>query len=143
MGRVDREVVGQRIERMLFEVEQIERRLPGTCEEYVAAEFDDRRYELEHRLYIALQAMLDTAAHIAVSQDVRNLMTARDAITAMGRLGIADRSLVERLEGAVGLRNALVHEYLVLDDERVYRAMCSVDDLRAFAAAVWGWVGRG
>ncbi len=140
MGHVDREVVRQRLERMLRELDRIDCKLPATCDEYASDANEDRRYELEHRMYIALQALLDTAAHVAVSEGVRDLMTNRDAIMAMASLGIADGALVDRLEGAAGLRNALAHEYFDVDNARVYLAMSRSDDLRLLAAAIWEWL---
>jgi len=140
--RVDAEVIRPRLERLLSEVDEIERKLPNTVEAYGAPDGEGARYELEHRLFIALQAMLDTATHIAVAGGARSLDSYRDAFTALASLGIVDRELVDRLQGAPGLRNALAHEYLSVDDERVYRAMQQAGELRAFAASVWEWVER-
>ena len=67
--------------------------------------------------------MLDVASHVAVAGNVRNLQTYRDAVEAMVTLGIVDAGLGEALEGAPGLRNALAHEYLNIDHQRVYAAM--------------------
>jgi uncharacterized protein YutE (UPF0331/DUF86 family) len=139
MGRVDREVVRQRLERMLTELDRIEQRRPSTLEEYSAPESENLRYELEHRMFIALQAMLDASAHLAVAEGVRDLMSSRDAILAMARLGVANTALVERLEGVAGLRNALAHEYLRTDDASVFDSMCAIDDVRQMVAAMWEW----
>ena len=140
MARVDREVVRQRLERELFEIENIEAKLPHTLEGYVAPEFEPTRYELEHRLYIAIQALLDTASHIAVALGARNLDTYRAATDALASLGVISIDLAERLEGAAGMRNAIAHTYLELDLAKVYAAMRSTDDLREFAASVWEWL---
>lgn len=139
MPRVDRDIVSVRLERMLNEVDEIERKLPGRVKDYTRGSAEDLRYELEHRLYIALLAVLDTAAHFAVIGD-QPADSYRDAIMAMQRLGVMDGELAERLARAAGLRNALVHDYLEVDNALVYAAMRDLGDLRRFAEQVWRWV---
>lgn len=142
MARVDREVVRQRLERLLYEVDQIEGKMPRSAAEYASSGFEAQRYELEHRLFIALQALLDTATHVAVACGARNLETYRAATDALALIGVISSDLASRLEGAAGMRNALVHGYLELDHERVYEAMRSSAGMREFAAAVWEWLER-
>lgn len=37
--------------------------------------------------------------------------------------GLISRELAEKLKGSAGMRNILVHEYMEIDDERVYNAI--------------------
>ncbi len=140
MGRVDRAVVRTRLDRLLSEVEAIETRTPADYAEYAAFENEGLRYELEHRLLIAIQAMLDVATHIAVVSDVRPLEAYRDGIVALTRLGALTEELGDRLVMAAGMRNLLVHEYRATDTRRVYGSLQGVSELARFAAEVWQWV---
>lgn len=142
MARVDRDSVAARLERMLDEVDVIQQRLPESAEQYADPAAEDLRYQLEHRLYIALQAMLDTAAHIATISGAQPLDSYADAIMATARFGVVEPELAERLARAPGLRNALVHDYLEIDHRRVHAAMRDLGQLRRFAEQVWGWVER-
>jgi uncharacterized protein YutE (UPF0331/DUF86 family) len=45
-----------------------------------------------------------------------------------------DKGLAERLAAAAGLRNILVHDYLEIDDDVLWRTLDHLDDLRDFAA---------
>ncbi|MDP2401652.1 MAG: DUF86 domain-containing protein [Actinomycetota bacterium] len=137
MSSPDREIVRSRIERMLFEVDAIERRLTPTLADFLAADSEPLRYELEHRMYIALQAMLDLATHVAAAHGARNLESYRDALDALASSGVTETELAESLAGVPGLRNALAHEYAALDHARVYEAMTEIGMLRRFAAAIW------
>lgn len=125
---------------MLDEIGEIEARLPATRDDYVDPARDSLRHELEHRLLLALQAMLDVSAHIAVCADVRDLNTYRDTVEALGKKGIIDSQFAVELAGAAGTRNAIAHDYLELDHGLLYDAMRRTDDLKRFAAAVWEWV---
>ncbi len=143
MASVDREVVRGRIERLLHEVDAIAERTPPEYEAYAAPDAEALRYELEHRLLIALQAVIDISTHVAVVSGVRPLDTYRDCVMAMRALDVVPSELGERLAPAVGLRNVLVHEYQAVDGRFVHAALADAGTLRAFAAAVWRWIERG
>lgn len=140
MPSFDPEVLGARLERIAREVDAIDASLPPTPEEYGDAAHEGLRYELEHRLLIALQAVMDIAAHVAVAAGSRPIETYRDAVLALAAQGIVPGDLAEALAEAVGLRNALVHEYLGIDDARVWAALSRTDDLKRFSVAVWRWM---
>ncbi|MCK4809528.1 MAG: DUF86 domain-containing protein [Candidatus Omnitrophica bacterium] len=38
-------------------------------------------------------------------------------------VGLISRELAEKLKGSAGMRNILVHEYMDIDDEKVYNAI--------------------
>ena len=137
MGAVDRDVVRARLGRVLHEIDAIERSLPAQLEAYTDPAYEDLRYALEHRLFVATQAMLDVAAHIAVSSDYPKLDSYADALDALGKLGVVESVVVEKLRGAAGLRNAIAHGYLELDQAMVYEALRLTDEVRSFAAGVW------
>lgn len=90
----------------------------------------------ERRLQVAIQAALDVANHIlAEDSDV----TPEDygaAFVELGKLGVVDAELAERLRTAAKLRNVLVHMYVEVDLDRVWEAIERLDDLEAFAAAI-------
>jgi uncharacterized protein YutE (UPF0331/DUF86 family) len=132
-------VVRQRIDRLLLEVDAIEARLPSVTQ-YLDANGDSLRHELEHRLLIALQSMLDVAAHVAVSEGVGRLDSYRDAIQSLVDLGVVDAETGRLLAGAAGMRNAIAHDYLAIDHARVYAALADLEVLKTFARQVWTWV---
>ncbi|MBE0475564.1 MAG: DUF86 domain-containing protein [Coriobacteriia bacterium] len=142
MRELDREALRERLDRVVVETDAIAARLPASATEYASQEAESLRYELEHRLFIALQAMLDAAAHVAVTQGARPIETYGDAIEALVRLGIVEEELGRALVAASGLRNALAHEYLRLDHTRVYEALRGARELRRFARRLWEWATR-
>ncbi len=143
MPGVDREVVRERLDRLLSEVEAIEARMPESFERFAAAENEGIRYELEHRLLIAIQALLDVSTHIAVVSRARPLETYRDGVVALAGIGVLSHESANELARCAGMRNVLVHEYAGVDQARVYEALREVEVLAEFAVAVWEWVGAG
>lgn len=141
MPGVDRAVVRERLDRLLSEVEAIEARVPESLERFSAAESESLRYELEHRLLIAIQSMLDVSTHVAVVSGAKPLETYRDGVVALAGIGVLSDESASKLARCVGMRNVLVHEYRAVDRARVYEALREVDMLGEFAIAVWEWVG--
>lgn len=140
MANLDRDVVEIRLERLLDELDSIARVLPGDAATYAAKSHEGRRYELEHRLHIALQAMIDVSFHVATAAGARDLATYAEAVDELRRQRVIDAELADDLVDAVGLRNALVHEYLELDHESVFRTLSSGERLESFARSVFEWM---
>lgn len=139
MTRIDSEVVRERLERAVHEAEVIGARDLGDEASFCDSANENERYELEHRLYVAIQALLDTASHIAVARGVRPINSYRDAMEGLARLGVIGTDLSEFAQGAPGLRNRLAHDYAGLECSQVFEAMRRVDDIERFAASVWRW----
>lgn len=140
MPRVSRPAIESRLGRMAREIEAIDQTRPGTLEEYLDARNETVRVALEHRIFMATQAMVDIAAHIVASQGFDAPGTYRDAVEKLGRMGVIPGDLAESMADAAGLRNAIAHVYLDLDQARVFDGLQRTGELKRFAAAVWEWI---
>lgn len=140
MARVSRPAIDDRLARIACEIDIIEEMRPEHVEQYLSSDFRVEHAALEHHIFIALQAVVDIAAHIVASQGYGVPGTYREAVVKLGREHIIDGQLAESLADAAGLRNAIAHAYLELDQERVFSALWKTDELKRFAASVWEWV---
>ena len=59
-----------------------------------------------------------------------------DVFSSLADGGFLERDLARSLGEAAGQRNLLVHDYLDIDDRRVFASLSRLDDLRAFATVV-------
>lgn len=142
MARVSRSAIEDRLARMAREIDAIELLRPDSLEAYVAEDSQTVRMALEHRLFLATQAMVDIAAHIVASRGYGVPATYREAVVKLGSIGVVPQSVADAVADAAGLRNAIAHAYLDLDQERVFAGLWRTDDLKRFAAAVWQWLER-
>lgn len=140
MARVSRDVIEHRLARMVQEIDAIERDRPDSLEEYVALADSSAGMALQHRIFVATQAMVDIAAHIVASQGYGAPDTYRDAISELVRHRVITPEIADEVQGAVGLRNAIAHLYLTLDPAQLYAGLCKTSELKRFAAAVWEWM---
>ena len=58
----------------------------------------------------------------------------------MGELGVLPADFARHLAPLAGFRNILVHEYLAVDWDEVYRALHRLEDLGRFAESVRRWL---
>lgn len=72
---------------------------------------------------VAIQSCIDIASHLVASLGLRKPMGSRDLFTALAEEEILSRELVADLEGMVGFRNILTHEYWIVDFDRVYDSL--------------------
>jgi len=79
---------------------------------------------------VVIQACIDIASHIVAALGLRKPTTSRDLFTVLTEAGILSRELVSELEGMVGFRNILTHEYWIVDFDRVYDSLQT--DLQGF-----------
>ena len=88
---------------------------------------------LAHNLFLALQEAISLAAHWLADDGVAVPHSYGDVFAALGRAGVIDGALADRLRAAAGLRNLVAHQYGILDSRRVFVvARDEIEDLLAF-----------
>jgi len=66
----------------------------------------------------------------------------RGAIIRLGESGVLPSEFVRCLAPIAGLRNILIHEYVSVNWDEVYRNLQQLDDLIRFAELVRDWLRR-
>ena len=99
------------------------------------------RAAVERWLQVAIEACINLAGHVIASEGWTPPQTARAAFQVLAAHGRLPLDLAQRLGLAASLRNLLVHDYALIDLDRLARAVREdMGDLRAFAAAAAGWM---
>lgn len=93
----------------------------------------------KYRFVTAIEAVLDIAHHLLASELWGPAEDSAGAVRLLGRHGVLDADLAERLARATGFRNVLVHGYAEVDDDRVIAHLDDLDDLRHFIDQVRAW----
>lgn len=92
---------------------------------------------VEHTLQIAIQAVLDVAAHIVSDERLGEPRTNRELFDLLERYEWVEGDLAVSLRSMAGFRNILVHGYDVVDLTVVEKVVKNrLDDLLAFVRAV-------
>lgn len=74
----------------------------------------------ERYLQLSIQAIIDTVQLVVIDEGLEKPDENQEAIVFLFEKKIISSDLAEKLDGIVGFRNILVHEYGKIDKERVY-----------------------
>lgn len=122
------EVVAERLRKL--------REVVRNLSEIRAASLEDFRSDFrspwlaERGLQLAAEIVFDIGNHLLASQLNTSPGTYEDVTRRLFEHAVISRSLRDRLTGLGGFRNILVHAYLEIDSERVYRFL--IEELDCF-----------
>ena len=94
----------------------------------------NKRYEWEVRygLLESIQIVIDIACKLSSQYNLGNPKTYRACVELLQQHKYLDQSLAQKIIGMVGLRNLLVHEYIEIDEEKLYQFLDYLADFIAF-----------
>jgi len=107
------------------------------------AEFDADpflRDIVERNLEISAQCCIDICHRIIVLENSRKPADYYEAILMMGELGVLDADFARRIAPLAGFRNVLIHEYVGIDWDQVYKNLQKLDDLTLFSQRIRNWL---
>jgi len=107
------------------------------------AEFDADPYLrdiAERNLEVAAQCVLDISHRLISLAGGQRPRDYYEAILRLGELGVVPPEFAAHLAPLAGFRNILVHEYLEVDWQEVYRNLQQMGDLAQFAELVREWL---
>jgi uncharacterized protein YutE (UPF0331/DUF86 family) len=132
---VDADKARRLIQTLLDAVSDLHRYGRSLTRDKLAADRDSQHMVL-HAMYVAVQATVDLAMHVAADRGLPQPVTYRAVFRQLADAGVIEQPLAERLEGWAGFRNVLAHFYSTVDYDRVHAALSEVADLEAFVNAV-------
>lgn len=95
---------------------------------------------VERNLEVAAQACIDIASRIISTEQLEKPVDSYGAILRLGEAGILPLEFAQHLAPLAGFRNVLVHEYVSIDWNEVYKALQNLDDLHQFVNHVRVWL---
>jgi uncharacterized protein YutE (UPF0331/DUF86 family) len=97
---------------------------------------------IKYTFVTAIEACVDVAQHVCASEGWGPPSDNGDAVRLLGAHGVLPERLADNVRRAVGFRNVLVHDYVVVDDAVVLARLADPVDLAEFASAVADWLER-
>lgn len=92
---------------------------------------------------MAIQIVVDIAAHILSTTSNLAVQDYTDAIVQLAKVGVIPAEFAEKIKGMPKFRNILVHQYAEIDTRRVYRNMQEeLEDSVLFARYVSDWLDK-
>lgn len=91
----------------------------------------------ERNLHLAIECLLDIGNHLISDRNYPKPESYADIFRILTEQGVIPAQLLVELEGMAAFRNVLVHDYLRLDREKVYRIVCEKTEVLEKLAAVF------
>lgn len=92
-----------------------------------------RQWALRYGFLETIQIVIDISCHLVGKYNLGNPATYSECIELLEKYKYIDKDLADRLLGMVGLRNILVHEYIIIDIDKLYGLLERVKDFKEFA----------
>ena len=80
--------------------------------------------------------MIDISCHLVSEHNLGNAETYAECIRVLGETDIISTEMVNTLMSMAGLRNILIHEYVNIDMNKLYKMLQDLDDLKEFSKII-------
>ena len=97
---------------------------------------------VERNLEIAAQCCIDISNRIISLEKAKKPQDYYEAFIRLGELNVLPEEFARNFAPIAGFRNILVHEYLGVNWDEVYKNLQEMDELAQFAEIVREWVLR-
>lgn len=95
---------------------------------------------VERNLEIAAQCCIDISHRIISLEKAVKPRDYYEAIARLGELGVLPPDFARNLAPLAGFRNILVHEYVGIDWDEVYKNLQNLEDMTRFADLIRHWL---
>ncbi len=132
------------IERRLNELDERLAKL-GPLKEKERVEFDADPYlrdVVERNPEVAAQCCIDICHRLIVLENARKPTDYYEAFLIVGELGVLPADFARRLAPLAGFRNILIHEYLGVDWDQVYKNLQNLGELVTFTDYIRQWLSK-
>ena len=97
---------------------------------------------VERNLEVAAQCCIDICHRVIALTNAQKPRDYYEAITRLGELGVLPVEFAHSLAPIAGFRNVLVHEYVSIDWDEVYRNLQRIDELVRFGDQIRTWLSK-
>ena len=95
---------------------------------------------VERNLEVAAQCCIDICHRIINLENARKPLDYYEAFIILSEIGVLPIDFAKRIAPLAGLRNILVHEYLGIDWNHVYRNLQEIQNLIDFSEYIRAWL---
>jgi uncharacterized protein YutE (UPF0331/DUF86 family) len=132
---INKDVILNKASRVDQHLKRIKKKRSITLDEFISD--SDVQDILLFNMQIAIQNCIDIASHIISDENLGIAGSTSEIFYLLQDNKYISADLTEKVIGAVGLRNILVHEYGNLDLKKVYKVIQEdIDDLKEFVVAI-------
>ncbi len=136
---IDIELIRRKLSRLNMYLEKLRPISQKTLQEYESDFY--LKSSTERLIQLIVECATDINNHVVVETGNRPPEDYTVSFIKAAETGLISRELAEKLKGSAGMRNILVHEYMDIDDEKVYSAIpLALKDYKEYIKQVDGFI---
>jgi len=118
---IEADLIQRKLSRMNMYLDKLEPIAGHTFEEYLSDFY--LKASAERMIQLIVECASDINNHVVVEMGQRPPEDYASSFIKASEAGLLTNELANKLKGSGGMRNILVHEYIDIDDEKVYKAL--------------------
>lgn len=118
---IDADLIRRKLSRLNMYLDRLRPISEKSFNEYLSDFY--LKFSAERLIQLIVECASDINNHAVVESGSRPPEDYTSSFIRAAEVGLIDRALAERIKGSGGMRNIIVHEYMDIDDEKVYRAL--------------------
>ncbi len=93
-------------------------------------------WELRYGFFESIQIIIDIACKISANYNLGNPKNYRECIELLCKYRYIDEDLTKRVTSMIGFRNLLIHEYAIIEKEKLFMFLEYIDDFTNFSKQI-------
>ncbi|MEK7377042.1 MAG: DUF86 domain-containing protein [Candidatus Margulisiibacteriota bacterium] len=115
---IDKDLIRRKLSRLNMYLDKLAPILKNSLSEYLENAYI--KYSTERLIQLIVECACDINNHVVAETQNRPAEDYTSSFIRAFEVGLIKRELAQKIKGAGGMRNILVHEYMDIDDEKVY-----------------------
>jgi uncharacterized protein YutE (UPF0331/DUF86 family) len=91
------------------------------------------KWALRYGMFERIQIIIDISCHLVSKFNLGNPQNYRECVKLLEQNAFLPSNLAKKVHDMIGLRNILVHDYIAVDDVKLYQLLEQVGDMSEFA----------
>lgn len=118
---IDADLIRRKLSRLNMYLDKLEPISKHNFNEYLSDPY--LKFSAERLIQLIVECASDINSHVVVEKNQRPPEDYTSSFIRASEVGLISRELADRIKGAGGMRNIIVHEYMEIDDEKVYQTL--------------------
>ncbi len=118
---IDADLIRRKLSRLNMYLDKLQPISKKSFKEYLSDAY--LKYTAERLIQLIVECASDVNNHVAVETGQRPPEDYTSSFLRASEAGLISRELADRIKGSGGMRNIIVHEYMDIDDEKVYKTL--------------------
>jgi len=132
---IDSDLVRRKLARVNMYLDKLKPIADTTFDEYISDFY--KKTSTERLIQIIVECASDINSHVVLESGQRPPEDYASSFIRAAEVGLINHELASKLKGSGGMRNIIVHEYMDIDDRKVYEILpIAISDYKEYIRQV-------